>query len=457
MKKLLAILLALCMLLSLVACSQAPAADAPKADAPAADAPAADAPAADAPAAKDPDPVTIRFWQAGGDTVGASSVMRLLLDKFELQYPWITVEYQAIPWSNDPHVQFQTGIAGGDIADVLVVGSPLDFQLSNEGSLLPLDDLLDPAIKADISEVLLNECIYAGTQNPDMTGKIMSLPLYTGTRAIMYNKEIFDFFGVPYPTEQMTHAELLEMAKKLTGDMNGTKIYGYGTRATTSEQYLNFAWNYGAILVDPATWKAGTDSDAWRKGIEDYLKFYTEGVTPEGSVAMDGATLFNMFANGEIAMFCGAVDYAQTLVNEGWTEAKLGIAALPGEDYATCYCGADILVVPDKGKNTQTEAAALLLNYLMSAEAQATYCKVVGFFPGVASAAADPYFSEDFVQAGFAATTAGAHYFGNFGVPGVGTILKANIQMLINGEVTMDEYIANVTSELQTAIDETYG
>lgn len=401
--------------------------------------------------------MTIRFWQAGGDTVGASTVMRMLLDEFEDLYPYITVEYQAIPWSNDPHVQFQTGIAGGDIADVLVVGSPLDFQLSNEGALLPLDDLLSDAVKADISPVLLNECIYSGTENEAMTGKIMSLPLYTGTRAIMYNKEIFDFFGVPYPTEQMTHAELLEMAKKLTGDMNGTKVYGYGTRATTSEQYLNFAWNYGAVLVDPATWTAGTSSDAWRKGIEDYLKFYTEELTPPGSVAMDGATLFNMFANGEVAMLCGAVDYAQTLVNEGWTEEKLGIAALPGETYATCYCGADILVVPDKGKDTQTEAAALLLNYLMSAEAQATYCKVVGFFPGVQSAAADPYFSEDFVQAGFAATTAGAHYFGNYGVPGVGTILKAHIQMLINGEVTMDEYIENVTAELQTAIDETYG
>ena len=452
MKKLLAIALALCMLLSLVACgAQEPApTEAPKVETPATEAPKEEAP-------KDPDPVTIRFWQAGGDTVGASTVMRMLLDEFEDQYPWITVEYQAIPWSNDPHVQFQTGIAGGDIADVLVVGSPLDFQLTNEGALLALDDLLSDEVKADISEVLMNECIYSGTENEAMTGKIMSLPLYTGTRAIMYNKEIFDYFGVAYPTEQMTHAELLEMAKKLTGDMNGTKVYGYGTRATTSEQYLNFAWNYGAILVDPATWKAGTDSDAWRKGIEDYLKFYTEGVTPEGSVAMDGATLFNMFANGEIAMFCGAVDYAQTLVGEGWTEAKLGIAALPGETYATCYCGADILVVPDKGAKTQTEAAGLLLNYLMSAEAQATYCKVVGFFPGVQSAAADPYFSEDFVQAGFAATTAGAHYFGNFGVPGVGTILKANIQMLINGEVTMDEYIANVTSELQTAIDETYG
>ena len=55
MKKLIAMLLALAMVLSLAACgakTDAPAADAPAADAPAADAPAADAPAADAPAAE---------------------------------------------------------------------------------------------------------------------------------------------------------------------------------------------------------------------------------------------------------------------------------------------------------------------------------------------------------------------------------------------------------------------
>ena len=48
MKKLLSLVLALVMVLSLVACAKT---EAPKADAPAADAPAADAPAADAPAA----------------------------------------------------------------------------------------------------------------------------------------------------------------------------------------------------------------------------------------------------------------------------------------------------------------------------------------------------------------------------------------------------------------------
>lgn len=55
MKKIMALLLVLVMLLGLVACggNNKPAADAPSADAPAADAPAADVPAADAPAADD--------------------------------------------------------------------------------------------------------------------------------------------------------------------------------------------------------------------------------------------------------------------------------------------------------------------------------------------------------------------------------------------------------------------
>ena len=424
MKKFLAILMVLVMLLPLVACDTN----------------------------KEQEGVTtIRFWQAGGDTVGAATVMRMLLDKFEQENPNIKVEYQAIPWSNDPHVMFETGIAGGDIADVLVVGSPLDFQLAGKGQILALDDLIDESVKNDISDVLMKECTYTGNGSAEMQGKIMSLPLYTGTRAIMYNKEIFDFFGVEYPTKQLNHEELLALAKRLTGDMNGKQVYGYGTRATTSEQYLNFAWNYGAVLVDPATWKAGTDSEAWRKGIEDYLKFYTEGVTPPGSVAMDGTTLFNMFQNGEIAMFCGAVDYA---VSTGWDSSKLGIAPLVGETYATCYCGADVLVVPNKGADTKTEAVKKLVNFLMGTEAQATYCKVVGFFPGVASAAQDPYFAENFIQSGFAATTAGAHYFGNFGVPGVGTILKNAMQGLINGDYTMDEYIEVVTADLQKAIDD---
>ena len=78
MKKFLALMLALCMVVALAACGQsaAPAAEAPAAEAPAAEAPAAEAPAAEAPAAEAPaaeeapahDPIVLKIGVSTADT-----------------------------------------------------------------------------------------------------------------------------------------------------------------------------------------------------------------------------------------------------------------------------------------------------------------------------------------------------------------------------------------------------
>ena len=104
MKKLIALLLALVMVIGLVACgNNAPAADAPAADAPAADAPAADAPAADAPAADDK--LTIAFvpkviGQAWWDYVGEG------VQEWAAEHPEIEVIYKG-PAEVDAAAQVQ--------------------------------------------------------------------------------------------------------------------------------------------------------------------------------------------------------------------------------------------------------------------------------------------------------------------------------------------------------------
>lgn len=404
--------------------------------------------------------VTLRFWQAGGDNAAASTTMRLILDKFELLHPWITVEYEAIPWSDDPHSRFESAIANGDCADVLVMGSPWDFDLAGEGKLLPLDELLSSQVISDIPDILRNQGVYYGGQNSDMYGKIMSVPLYGSNRVMLYNKEIFDYFGVEYPTEGMSHADLLEMAKKLTGEMNGKKVYGLGTRPSSADQYMNFVWNYGAKLIDPETMTAGTDSPEWKKGIQDYMAFYEAGVVPEDAINMPGSHMRELFLNGEVAIFGNAaLDYQvyeiiETPVGEGetpWNE-KLGVAPLVGETYATTYCGADVMAIPATTQNPQD--AGLLLSYLMGTEAQTLYSKTIGYLPTVKSAAADPYFAEDPILSGYVAAMEGGHYFDYYGVAGCGTILKNNLEALLNGEVTIDEYIANLTADINARIDE---
>ncbi len=407
------------------------------------------------------DNVTIRFWQAGGEDENAAAVMRLLLDKFELLHPGITVDYKTVPWSTDPHIQFEEAIERGDCADLLVLGAPLDFQLAGEGKLLPLDDLLSDTVLQDLPDMLKAQSTYRGSENKDMYGKIMSVPLYSATRALIYNKEIFDFFGVAYPTEGMSHADLLEMAKKLTGEMNGKQVYGYGTRATTAEQYMNFVWNYGAQIVDPYTMTAGTDSPEWKKGIEDYIAFYNAGVTHPDAAIMAGYAQLDMFLNGEIAMFVGTAESAfsidSTPVAEGetpWAD-KLGVAPLPGETYTTNYCGSDVIAVPATTENPRE--TALLLNYLLGTEAQVVYSRTIDCIPSVKSAAADPYFADDPIRSVYAKAMEGAHFFDNFGVTGIGTLLKQYIQLLLDGKITIEEYQAQLTEGINARIKETFG
>ena len=143
--------------------------------------------------------MTIRFWQAGGDTAGATEVMTSLLNKFMEENEDIVVEYQAYPWANDPHTIFQTAIAGNDVADLLVVGSPLDQQLASNGQVLPLTDMIEQETLDDLMDVFANECIYVGT-NEDMQDEYISMPLYGDARTLLYNKAIFDAKDLPTRT-----------------------------------------------------------------------------------------------------------------------------------------------------------------------------------------------------------------------------------------------------------------
>ena len=396
--------------------------------------------------------LTLTFWHACNETESSVAVMRQILDEFESKYPGITVDYKTLNWNDDPHSQFEAAIDSGECADLLVLGSPLDFQLADEGKLLPLDDLLSETVLNDVYDMLKEQSTYYGSKNEDMYGKIYALPLYGAARGLVYNKEIFDFFGVEYPTEAMTHAELLELAKKLTGEMNGTYVSGYGTRATTSEQYLQFAWNYGAQIIDPYTMTAATDSPEWKQGIEDYLAFYEAGVVPEGALSMNGLDLLNMFMNGEIAMFVTSYEYVDTLLEDptsSWSE-KIGVAPMAGETYSTSWCGADVMAIP--ATTEHPHETALLMEHLLSAKAQAAYAEAEGFFPVTASGAAEPYFANDPFRSAFAQTMATGHYFDSHGIPGIGTALKNNLQMLLTGEYTIDEYQTELTKAINEKI-----
>jgi multiple sugar transport system substrate-binding protein len=58
-------------------------------------------------------------------------------------------------------------------------------------------------------------------------GKTYMSPSNTGTMIMFYIKEYFDQTGIPYPKPDWTYEEFQEIARRLTREYGGRKVYGY--------------------------------------------------------------------------------------------------------------------------------------------------------------------------------------------------------------------------------------
>gem|GEM_PF-1210050 len=156
-------------------------------------------------------------------TVGLNT---LLTDTFYKQHPEIKLNVSAIPWENAKAKQ-QTLLMSNEV-DVLYTAGAYATQFAQQGLLRYIDDLVekdksfDPGIYA---EGLWDKSI--STKTLDMKNRI-GLPLRIGQRMIVYDKKIFDDWGVPYLSEHPTPDEILEKAKKLTGINPKTGKQNYG-------------------------------------------------------------------------------------------------------------------------------------------------------------------------------------------------------------------------------------
>src|SRR5690606_10319961 len=69
-----------------------------------------------------------------------------------------------------------------------------------------------------------------------------------------YNKDLFDKFGVSYPKEGITYAEIVELTNRLTREEGGVQYKGYNVTWNMFNDQLSLP------LVDPNTNKALVDS-----------------------------------------------------------------------------------------------------------------------------------------------------------------------------------------------------
>jgi len=172
------------------------------------------APGDDAPSRKSKIKLTVSF----GSFLDEIRALKAVLKDFEETHPDVVVKPIFI--AGNYYDKVKVMLAGNKPPDLMWMGQGFAM-FATRGAFLPLDDLYGHIDPDEYYAEVLDWYRF--------DGKLQGFPYGVDLAVIAYNKDLFDDAGVPYPTENWTVEEFLEMAGKLTIDTDGDgRIDQYG-------------------------------------------------------------------------------------------------------------------------------------------------------------------------------------------------------------------------------------
>jgi multiple sugar transport system substrate-binding protein len=156
-------------------------------------------------------------------------------------------------------------IASGNTPDIVLVSNPsfrtlLDLELPDDLTAFAKDNKVDlgkiePAIKNELDKL--------------GNGKLYGIPFEMNYGAMVYNKDLFDKFNVPYPRDNMTWDDALAAAKKLTKSDGGANYFGM-----IPPDLRSMFWQYNLPVANAATKKATLTTSDHAKVFTLLKQFY---------------------------------------------------------------------------------------------------------------------------------------------------------------------------------------
>ncbi|WP_205127072.1 extracellular solute-binding protein [Paenibacillus ginsengarvi] len=206
-----------------------------------------------APVKVSTEPVTLKFY-AHVAALDQSTFQTYFADVVKRTNPNITLEF-----SFGARGKLEEWIAAGTIPDILYSGSDNYMSLQDLGVLEDMTDRLK-LNGLDLS-VFTPDSIQ--TMRDLAGGNMTGIPFSRNGAALFYNKEMFDKFAVPYPTNGMTYDDVIGLARKMTVTQGGIQYIGWepGFPDANISPFVQ-------PLVDPKTGKALIDTPAYKKVFE---------------------------------------------------------------------------------------------------------------------------------------------------------------------------------------------
>ncbi|TMV43843.1 carbohydrate ABC transporter substrate-binding protein [Paenibacillus mesophilus] len=191
---------------------------------------------------------------------------------------WFMDRYGKSIQQKYPHISFEViENTGQTVQNLVTEKRKIDLIITSfvgyRGQIKPVE------LTADMSDLIKKHQFDINRLDPaymDMIrnldgGKVTALPLYDLSLLLYYNKDIFDKFGVPYPTDNMTWESLYSVATRLTRNEGGVQYRGFVTAPSNLVSVNQLSLGY----LDSKGEKAALQTDPWKQFIETMLPLYT--------------------------------------------------------------------------------------------------------------------------------------------------------------------------------------
>lgn len=290
-----------------------------------------------------------------------------IAEKAKAKFPNYTLI--SVPNSNAGGPTFEAMLTTGSVPDIYVTRGV--ERLAESGLSYDISELIK-TMKFDQSRI--DESLWEHMRN-DTGGKLVGIPLSSSVRALHYNKDLFDKFGVPYPKDGMTWDDVYDMAKRMTRTEDGVLYRGY------VERWMDMFFDnnpYGETYLSLTEDKAAVNTEGWRKIIENFQRFYTLPGLQFDAKTISKEQDWRIFIDGRSAM---TIFTSRNFMN--WS-FDWDIVSFPTyKDKPGVGSPADSINLYIMSTSKNKEAAFKVAAWLVSDEMQAYLASDFGNFPSI--------------------------------------------------------------------------
>ena len=212
-------------------------------------------------------------------------------DAFMADHPKVKINIETYSWA-DFYTKWTTGLASGNVPDISSAVATQIVEMIDADAIIPLDDLIDDIGHENFYEKALTEMT--------SDGKCYGVTLYSNTEAMWIRKDLLEKYNLEVP---QTWEELYVAAKTITDGENG-EVYGaampMGTNDLLATRWLHlYVRSAGETLVTEDG-KANLTSDVALDGIRYWVKMYKE-VSPADAINYNTLDEATMYYQGKLA------------------------------------------------------------------------------------------------------------------------------------------------------------